>query len=117
MRQSFSKKEKLSQASDIRRVLRSHQHCRGGGFSVHWKETSAGKGASRFGVLVSAKMIRSAAKRNRTKRLVREFFRLNKNQFRFAGDFIIRAYDYKVLKYKELEDILRSVLVRAGIFK
>ncbi len=116
MRQSFSKQEKLSRASDIRRVLRSHQSARGGGFSVQWRRADAAQDHSRFGVLVSAKSIKGAAKRNRMKRLVREFFRLNKQNFRFKGDFVIRVNDYKHLKYKELEQILKPVLTRVGLF-
>lgn len=117
MRQSFSKKEKLSQPSDIRRVLRSRQNYRAHGFSVHWQKLDSGDLVqSRFGVLVSAKLIKGAVKRNRMKRLVREFLRQNKNKFRFKGDFIIRAGEYKILKYKELEQTLGLVLGRAGIF-
>jgi len=115
MRQSFSKKEKLSQPSDIRRVLHSRQSCRGSGFSVHWRKADPNETCTRFGVLVSAKLIKGAAKRNRMKRLVREFFRLNKQKLRFKGDLIIRANEYKVLKYTELEKILMPVLNRAGL--
>jgi ribonuclease P protein component len=44
----------------------------------------------RFGVVVSRK-IRGAAKRNRIKRLLREFFRLNKELFRERLNYSVRV--------------------------
>jgi ribonuclease P protein component len=44
----------------------------------------------RFGVVVSRK-IRGAVKRNRIKRLLREFFRLNKQLFRERVNYSIRV--------------------------
>lgn len=44
----------------------------------------------RLGIVVSKK-VGSAVKRNRVKRLIREFFRLHKEEFLKSCDFIIQA--------------------------
>jgi ribonuclease P protein component len=67
-------------------------------------------GVRRFAVVASRK-VGKAVKRNRAKRLLREFFRRNENIFPASADFILVASP-KILsfKYSELEEKLKPKL-------
>lgn len=76
-------------------------------------------GTRRLGITVGKK-VGNAVKRNRIKRLLREFFRLNKTQFSPAQDFVIMAKWVKgvkqampALSYRdlclELEGLLKKI--------
>ena len=68
-----------------------------------------GLSQNRLGLVVSKK-IGNAVKRNRVKRIIREYFRINRHKFPLGRDVIIIAktgadsLNYKVLK-KEIEKI------------
>ena len=65
----------------------------------------------RLGIAVAKRTVRCAAKRNRIKRLIREFFRLNKLKFSDSCDFVvivkknIFSLAYRDV-YRELEGLL-----------
>jgi len=61
--------------------------------------------------VIASRKVGKAVKRNRAKRLLREFFRRNENIFPASTDFILVASP-KILnfKYPELEEKLKSKL-------
>jgi ribonuclease P protein component len=68
-------------------------------------------GTKRLGIAASKKMVGCAAKRNRVKRLIREFFRLNKLKLSDSHDFVVIVKkDISWLAYqnvcRELEGLL-----------
>jgi len=85
---SFRKTERLLNRADFVNVNRSGERHQTDHFIVIFKRN--GLGAKRLGITVSKKT-GSAIKRNRVKRLIREFFRLNKSDFPQGYDVVIVA--------------------------
>lgn len=68
------------------------------------------KGTARFGITVSKK-VGNAVRRNRIKRLVREFFRLNRDRFPESTDVVIIARkDLSLTRYRDVESELGQIL-------
>jgi len=84
----FPKNERLLNRKDFVNLNRLGKRYRTEHFTVIFKEN--GLGISRLGITVSKK-IGKAVKRNKVKRLLREFFRLNKKRFPKGFDVIVVA--------------------------
>ena len=85
---SFPKTERLLNRKDFVNLNRSGKRYRIKHFTVISKEN--GLDISRLGITVNKK-IGNAVKRNKVKRLVREFFRLNKGHAPKGHDIVIIA--------------------------
>ena len=85
---SFLKCERLLKRSDFVNLNRSGRRFHSTHFVIILKEN--GLGVTRLGVTVT-KRTGCAAKRNRIKRLVREYFRLHKARFPQGHDVVIAA--------------------------
>ncbi len=106
--QSFSKKERLLNRSDFVNLNRSGKRYHTEHFVVLLKPN--GQGIRRLGVTVTRKTAK-AVKRNRIKRLIREFFRLNKGRLPQAHDFVIIARkDASGLNLRMVTEELGAVL-------
>ena len=71
---------------------------------------------SRIGITVTRKIDKRAARRNRIKRWVREFFRKHRSDFREQVDMVVIALDGAAeLDFQELTGELKGLLLRAGI--
>jgi ribonuclease P protein component len=105
----FSKKERISLPQDFKSVMKSGRRFHSKHFILFLKEN--GRGFNRLGI-VAKKEIGPASLRNRLKRHLREFFRLNK-------DYIQGSYDIIILikrgslpgPYRETEEELRKALL------
>lgn len=108
MRNDFSKKQHLVEDKQFRRVFNQKQKITTDAFRVYYCNNNLTH--PRLGVIVAKKNISKAVARNHLKRLVREFFRLNKDKIG-AIDLVIfvnkRALD---LTKKELEQQLDRII-------
>ncbi|MBQ7802643.1 ribonuclease P protein component [Candidatus Saccharibacteria bacterium] len=70
------------------------------------------KGFTRFAVVVSKKVLKSAVGRNRIRRRVYEAIRLNLDEFKPNRDYIFVIYDknVKYMSFSALEKLLRSLV-------
>ena len=85
---SFPKNIRLSNRKDFVNLNRSGKRCHTKHFVVIVKLNGLGK--TRLGVTVGKK-VGNAVKRNRVKRIIREFFRLNKAYLPQGYDIVIVA--------------------------
>jgi len=105
---SFPKKERLLKRKDFVNVNQSGRRIKSKNFLIILKKNTFS--FSRLGITVSKK-IGKAVKRNRIKRLVREFFRLNKSKLPKGYDIsIIARSDVSKYKLKDVEKELGEVL-------
>lgn len=112
---SLKKHDKITKRPDYLRIGREGARLRTRNFIVLYSKNSSGH--SRLGI-TATKKIGNAVKRNRIKRLIREFFRLNRNRFKASTDFIFIAGKGSIhLGYKDVRDELLSALSRKGLLR
>ena len=109
-KQSFGKKERVRKRKQYLDIYRGGARVHSNNFIVVMSPNPSGE--KRLGVAVSKK-VGNAAKRNRIKRLIKEFFRLNKDGLPDSKDMVVIAKkDVSSLKYQgvylELADLLRK---------
>ena len=91
MTQSFKKSDRLLSEADFRLLFdQAHKRSRERIFSlkpfrVYWNGSEA---PARLGISISKKLSKRAVDRNRLKRLIREFFRHQKQSL--SGDFLVK---------------------------
>jgi ribonuclease P protein component len=106
---SFSNNEKILNRADFVKLNRSGKRLYTKHFTLIINEN--GQGVTRLGVTVTRKM-GNAVRRNRVKRLIREFFRLNKKQLPQGHDIVIIAK--KDIGYLDLWKIKEEIGIVFG---
>ncbi len=105
----FTQKERIALPQDFRRVMKSGRRLISKHYILFLQENE--RGFNRLGIVVKRE-IGPANIRNRMKRYLREFFRLNKQQIRGSLDIIILIRKGLLPKcYREAEEELRRVLI------
>jgi ribonuclease P protein component len=105
---SFPKKERLLKRKDFVNLNQTGRRLYSKNFLILLKKN--GLPFSRLGVTVTKK-IGKAVKRNRIKRLVREFFRLNKSRLPKGYDIcVIARSDVSKCKLQDIKEELGDVL-------
>ncbi|MFH1147428.1 MAG: ribonuclease P protein component [Pseudomonadota bacterium] len=107
---TFTRADRVYQKQDYAAAYRSGKRIETGNFAVIIR--SNGHGRPRMGLSVS-KRIAGAVKRNRIKRLVREFFRLHKSCFSTSNDYIFSVRRLPLsLNYQDIERELKDLFVK-----
>ncbi|MDD5722282.1 MAG: ribonuclease P protein component [Syntrophales bacterium] len=109
-KKSFGKKERVRKRTQYLNIYRRGGRVHSNNFIVILSPNPSGE--KRLGVAVTKK-VGNAVKRNRIKRLLKEFFRLNKDGLPDSKDMVIIVKkDVSSLKYQdvclELLDLLRK---------
>lgn len=84
---NFRKAERIRNSKSFSGAREAGRSVRSGPFKLSVLET----GKKRLGIVVP-KRLGKAAERNRLRRVIREFFRLNKGEF-LGGDYVVVAKD------------------------
>lgn len=108
---SFSRGERLLKSEDFIRVRKDGERLYSRSFTVFILRNTLER--RRLGLSVSARVADSPG-RNRVKRLIREFYRLNKGSFPDSSDILISVKTVDNIKgYRDLEEEFRKVLRRS----
>ena len=111
----LSAKFRFHSRGGVRYVYRSGKTLRRPGLSLIFCDNTHAK--TRFAVVVSKKVLKSAVARNRVRRRLYEAIRLNFDNFKHQRDYIFVVYDKNLLKlpFSELEHQLRSLAEASAI--
>lgn len=113
---TFRPHERINDPKDFRRAFDRKRSASDPSMIVYGAEN--GRDHARLGVSVGRKKIRSAAARNRVKRLLREAFRLNKAELPPGVDLVVvpRGPNLTFAEAnRSLPDLARAVARRLGI--
>ena len=114
---SFSRNERLKRYSQIKPVLMNgKKHC--GKFANLYVKTNNAS-MTRLGIVVLSKSFRGrAVQRNRVKRLVREFYRLNKCNIVKGVDVVFKVFlSYTACKHDDVKISAFNLCKKAGILQ
>jgi len=105
----FTKKERITQPQDFRRVMRLGRKISSRDFILFFQKNESR--VHRLGI-VAKKEIGPAVFRNRMKRYIREFFRMHKHKIKGSYDIILMikkgcSFD----RYREAEKELRGLFI------
>ena len=109
-KQSFGKHVRICKRRDFLTVYQQGVRSYSENFTVITSRNQTG--VSRLGITVSKK-VGNAVQRNRIKRLIREYFRLNRSRLSTPQDIVVIAKkDSPLLKYQDICRELESHLIK-----
>jgi ribonuclease P protein component len=107
-KKTFKKNERIRKRKEYLTIYKQGVRGYSDNFTIIIRRNNSG--AKRLGITVSKK-VGNAVKRNRIKRLLREFFRLNKSSLSDSQDIVIIAKrDIPSLTYQDVNRQLESLI-------
>jgi ribonuclease P protein component len=104
----LSRRERLRTKYDFKRVFERGRRRGTAHFVVRWRRNE--EGIARIGT-IAGKKVGGAVRRNRVKRVAREFFRRNKTALTPSADYVIVARKgAHALTYAQVEEELRFLV-------
>jgi ribonuclease P protein component len=101
---NFPQREHVKKEDDFSRILKSGVRINYNGVMIYYSPNSLDY--NRLGIIVAKKRFKNSSERNHLKRLVREAYRLNRNDIPTGFDILINVKQNKGIGFKELSDIL-----------
>ena len=117
---SLPREARLTKSGEIRFVFRLGRRVDAKEIEIIWLPRKSnyqmrGRTTSRVCVVVGKRFVRIAARRNRLRRLAKEFFRLNKSRIDPQVDIVVRISSCNLFNYKDLARGLEIVFKKAGL--
>lgn len=111
----LSKKYRFHSRGGVKYTYRTGKTLRRPGLSLVFVDNK--KGFTRFAVVISKKVIKSAVGRNRVRRRLYEAIRLDLDKFKKPRDYIFVVYDKDVATkpFSELQKSVRSLMEESMI--
>jgi ribonuclease P protein component len=107
MERSYGREHRISKTADFWKDRRKRKKFDTEHFSLILRKNN--RDARRLGLVVGRR-VGGAVSRNRIKRLIREFFRLNKEKIPESSDLIVLAKEgIRIRGYREVFDELRII--------
>ena len=105
-RQTFPRSHRLSGREDFAAVYDARVRQTRGAITMYAKPNALDH--SRIGISISRR-VGSAPKRNRIKRLLRESYRLQRDELPIGFDWIIVARGHETMTLREYQDVVREL--------
>lgn len=104
--------------NSLKFVYRNGESVRGSLMTIKYVSNPRRKN-SRFAVVVSKKILKSAVGRNRIRRRIYEIVRLEKDKLKDSQDiiFIIASAEIANMPYSELLTVVKHLLSQANLYK
>jgi len=111
----LKKEHRLAKTKDVKAAFEQGRGFFNPNFSI--RHSAKNKENKRFTVVVSTKVSKNDTTRNRLKRLIREFVRLNLGQFK-PGDYVISVKPKAISLVKDgYLSSLKTLLIQAKIYE
>lgn len=106
---------RLHLKKDFEAVIKTGKRLQHGGITLWWKPAPFGRETKRMGLVVSRKL-GPAVVRNRAKRLLREAFRLNRDNITSGVDLVLNPKDsQQAASLAAAQEALLALCKKAGI--